>query len=148
MRVAIAADHAGFALKEHLGRVMAAAGHAVIDLGTHSTDPVDYPDYAAAAARAVLSGKAERGIVVCGSGAGAAIAANKLAGIRCAQAYETYTARQCVEHDDANVLALGSRVIGTAIAEEVVAAFLAARFSQDERHQRRLAKVRALEHRG
>lgn len=145
MRVAIAADHAGFELKEHLGRMMAAAGHAVTDLGTHSTDPVDYPDYAAAVARAVLAGKADRGIVVCGSGAGAAIAANKLAGIRCAQAGETYTARQAVEHDDANMLALGSRVIGAAVADEVVTAFLTARFSNADRHQRRIAKIRALE---
>ncbi|HUG74802.1 MAG TPA: ribose 5-phosphate isomerase B [Acidimicrobiia bacterium] len=145
MRVAIAADHAGYEMKEFLAREFAAAGHAVTDLGTHSTDPVDYPDYAAAVGKAVVSGKAERGIIVCGSGAGAAIAANKMDGIRCAQAHDTYTAAQAVEHDDANVIALGSRVIGTHLAREVVAAFLGATFSGDERHRRRLAKITALE---
>lgn len=147
MRVAIAADHAGYDLKEHLARHLARSGHAVTDLGTHSTEPVDYPDYAAAAGRAVLSGRAERAIVVCGSGAGAAIAANKLLGIRCAMAHDTYTAGQAVEHDDANVLALGSRVIGSHLAEAVVDAFLAARFSADDRHVRRVAKIAELDRR-
>ena len=101
MRVAIAADHAGFELKEHLTGAVAAAGHAVTDLGTHSDDPVDYPDYAAAVARAVVTGKAERAIIVCGSGAGASIAANKIRGVRCALAHDTYSAHQSVEHDDA-----------------------------------------------
>lgn len=145
MRVAIAADHAGYEMKEFLAQFIAASGHAVTDLGTHSTEPVDYPDYAVALGKAIASGKAERGIFVCGSGAGAAIAANKLAGIRCAQAHDTYTARQAVEHDDANVIALGSRVIGTHLAREVVTAFLEARFSGDERHRRRVAKITALE---
>jgi len=147
MRVAIAADHAGYELKEYLARVIATAGHAVTDLGTHSTEPVDYPDYAAAVAKAVASGKAERGVIVCGSGAGAAIAANKIKGIRCAQAHDTYTARQAVEHDDANVIAIGSRVIGSHLAGEVTLVYLAARFSGDERHRRRLAKISALEER-
>jgi len=145
MRVAIAADHAGYRLKEHLAKAMAAAGHAVTDLGTHDETPVDYPDYAVAVGRTVVSGRADRGIVVCGSGAGAAIAANKIAGVRCAQAHDTYTAHQAVEHDDANVLALGSRVIGPDLAGEVLTAFLDARFSNEERHARRVAKIRALE---
>ena len=145
MRVAIAADHAGFELKEHLTRATAAAGHAVTDLGTHTDDPVDYPDYAAAVARAVVSGKAERGIIVCGSGAGASIAANKVRGVRCALAHDTYSAHQSVEHDDANMLALGSRVIGPLLAEEIAISFLAAQFTGDERHVRRLQKIEDLE---
>jgi RpiB/LacA/LacB family sugar-phosphate isomerase len=145
MQVVIGADHAGFALKEHLARIIAAAGHAVTDLGTHSTEPADYPDYAAAVGGAVVAGRAARGVVVCGSGAGAAIAANKVKGVRCALAHDTYSAHQVVEHDDANVLALGSRVIGSALAEEVVLAFLGAAFSGEERHLRRVGKVRALE---
>lgn len=148
MRIAIAADHAGYELKEFLTRSLASAGYAVTDLGTHSTDPVDYPDYAAAVAAAVSSGKAERGIVVCGSGAGAAIAANKVNGIRCALAHDTYSAHQSVEHDDANVIAVGSRVIGTHLALEVITTFLEARFSGDERHRRRLAKIAELERGG
>ena len=145
MRVAISADHAGYRLKEHLAKAMAAAGHAVTDLGTHDETPVDYPDYAVAVGRTVVSGRADRGVVVCGSGAGAAIAANKIAGVRCAQAHDTYTAHQSVEHDDANVLALGARVIGPDLATEVLIAFLDARFSNEERHARRVAKIKALE---
>ncbi|MCB2222618.1 MAG: ribose 5-phosphate isomerase B [Actinobacteria bacterium] len=147
MRVAIAADHAGYALKEALGARIAAAGHSVLDLGTHSEEPVDYPDYAEAVGRAVAEGRAHRGIVVCGSGAGASIAANKVKGVRCALAHDTYSAHQSVEHDDANVLAVGSRVIGPAVADEVVDAFLGARFSGDDRHVRRVGKVAALEDR-
>jgi len=119
----------------------------VIDLGTHSEEPVDYPDYAAAVARAVADGKADRGLVVCGSGAGASIAANKVKGVRSAVTHDTYSAHQAVEHDDANVIAVGSRVIGSNVAEEIVDAFLAARFTGEERHIRRLAKVAALEER-
>lgn len=145
MRIALAADHAGYELKEHLSSWLTEAGHAVYDLGTHSTDPVDYPDLAAAAARAVLDGRANRAIVVCGSGVGACIAANKLAGIRAGMAQESYTARQMVEHDDANVLCLGSRVVGEKLAEAVVAEFLAAQFTGEDRHRRRLDKIRALE---
>lgn len=145
MRIALAADHAGYELKEHLSRCLTDAGHAVYDLGTHSSDPVDYPDFAAAAARAVLDGRANRAILVCGSGAGACIAANKLAGIRAAVAQESYTARQMVEHDDVNVLCLGSRVVGEKLAESVVREFLDARFTGEERHRRRLDKIRALE---
>ena len=145
MRVAIASDHAGFKLKDRLTRVVADAGHAVTDLGTHTDDPVDYPDYAAAVAKSVVSGKAERGIIVCGSGAGAAIAANKVRGIRCALAHDGYSAHQSVEHDDANTLALGSRVIGEALAGEIVLSFLGAEFSGEERHIRRLQKIEDLE---
>jgi len=145
MRVALAADHAGYVLKEHLAKVLAEAGHAVYDLGTHNADPVDYPDFAAAASNAVTDGRADRAVVVCGSGAGACVAANKIKGIRAAVAHDTYTAHQMVEHDDVNLLCLGSRVIGERLAEEVTKAFLAATFSGEERHRRRLAKVMALE---
>jgi RpiB/LacA/LacB family sugar-phosphate isomerase len=147
MRIAIAADHAGFPLKEELARFVADAGHAVTDLGTHATDPVDYPDFAAAVGRAVVEDRADRGIVVCGSGAGAAIAANKIKGVRCALAHDVYTGHQSVEHDDANVLALGARVIGSNVAEEIVLAFLQAEFSGEERHARRRGKVIDLEER-
>lgn len=132
-------------MKEHLASWLAEKGHAVYDLGTHSSDPVDYPDYAAAVARAVLDGRADRGIVVCGSGAGAAIAANKLQGIRAGVAHDSYTAHQMVEHDDVNVLALGSRVVGEALAEDLVRAFIEANFSREDRHVRRLDKIRSLE---
>jgi RpiB/LacA/LacB family sugar-phosphate isomerase len=145
MRIAVGSDHAGYPLKEHVASWLAESGHAVYDLGTHSPDPVDYPDYAAAVAQAVLDGRADRGVIVCGSGAGAAIAANKLTGIRAAVAHDTYTAHQMVEHDDVNVLALGSRVIGQALAEELIRTFIEAKFSRDERHVRRLDKIRALE---
>lgn len=145
MRVAIAADHAGFALKQELAAALAAAGHDVVDLGTDSEAPVDYPDFSAAVARAVASGDVERGVIVCGSGAGASIAANKINGVRSATVHDVYTAHQGVEHDDMNVLALGARVIGPALAAEIVDAFLSARFSGEERHVRRLAKVSELE---
>lgn len=144
-RVAIASDHAGFALKEELRLRLEAAGWDVADLGTDSVEPVDYPDYAAAVSRSVASGDARRGIVVCGSGAGAAIAANKITGIRAATVHDTYTAHQAVEHDDANVLTLGARVIGGELAWEIVSAFLAAEFSGEDRHARRLEKVNALD---
>lgn len=124
------------------------AGHEVVDLGVNTPDPVDYPDVAEWVGRAVLDGRAERGIVLCGSGVGAAIAANKLHGIRAGLCHDTYTARQCVEHDDANVLALGGRVIGVELAAEVIRAFLAARFSGEERHVRRVGKIAALEGKG
>lgn len=145
MRIALAADHAGFELKDHLAKLMANAGHAVYDLGTHTTEPVDYPDVAASAANAVIDGRADRAVVICGSGAGACVAANKVKGIRAAVAHDTYTAHQMVEHDDVNVLCLGSRVIGERLAEEVTFAFVAAEFSKEERHLRRVAKIRELE---
>jgi ribose 5-phosphate isomerase B len=145
MRVAVGADHAGYELKQHLVAWLRAQGHDVEDLGTHSTAPVDYPDYAEAVGRAVLDARADRGLVVCGSGVGAAIAANKIPGVRAGICHDTYSAAQGVLHDDVNVLVLGARVIGPALAESLVAAFLGARFTQAERHVRRLAKVRALE---
>ena len=146
MNVACAFDHAGFPLKQLVLQVVADEGHAAVDLGTHSTEPVDYPDTAQAAGDAIRDGRAERAIVVCGSGAGVAVAACKIPGIRAAVAHDTYTAHQAVEHDDVNVLCLGGRVIGPAYAEEIMRAFLAASFSGEERHLRRLAKVNALEH--
>lgn len=145
MRIAVGADHAGYTLKEHLASWLAESGHAVYDLGTHTSEPVDYPDYAASVSQAVLDGRAERGIIVCGSGAGACIAANKLRGIRAAVAHDGYTAHQMVEHDDVNVLCLGSRVIGEALAEDLIENFIKANFSREDRHIRRLDKIRALE---
>jgi ribose 5-phosphate isomerase B len=145
MRVAVAADHAGFELKQHLAKFLANEGHAVFDLGTHDTEPVDYPDTALAAARSVLDGKATRAVLICGSGAGACVAANKVRGIRAGVAHDTYTAHQMVEHDDVNILCLGSRVIGTALAEDLTRAFLGAEFSGEPRHRRRLAKIESME---
>ncbi len=145
MRIAIGADHAGYELKDHLARRLADVGHAVTDFGTHSRESVDYPDFAAAVGNAVADGRAERGIVVCGSGAGAAIAANKIKGVRALQGTDVYTAHQAVEHDDANVLCLGSRVVGVEVANEVVDSFLTAQFQREERFIRRLNKVLALE---
>ena len=147
MRIAIGSDHAGFELKENVRTLLGELGHAVLDLGTHDARPVDYPDYAEAVARSVLEGQAERGIVICGSGVGASVAANKMRGIRAGLCHDTYSAHQGVEHDDINVLVLGARIIGQALAGELVRAFLAARYSNEERHARRLAKVRAIEER-
>ena len=147
MRFAVAADHAGFPLKERVIRRLEKLGHEAVDLGTGSTDPVDYPDYAAAAGDALLDGRGERAIVLCGSGQGAAVAANKIPGIRAAVCHDTYSAHQAVEHDDVNILCLGTRVVGPALVDELVAAFAAARFTGEERHRRRLAKIQALEER-
>jgi ribose 5-phosphate isomerase B len=141
MRIVIGADHAGFPLKQELVEYLTAEGHMIVDVGTDSTDPVDYPDYAAAVARAVVAGGGERGIIVCGSGAGASIAANKITGARSAVVHDHYTAHQAVEHDDMNVLALGARVIGVTTATEIVDAYVGARFTGEERHARRLRKV-------
>ncbi len=145
MKIAVGADHAGYELKETIATELRRNGHEVVDVGTDSTDPVDYPDFAAALGRAVLNGAAERGILICGSGAGASIAANKLKGIRATVAHDAYTAHQGVEHDDINILTLGARVIGDAQASELVQAFLGAEFSGEERHVRRLNKVKQLE---
>ena len=145
MRVALAGDHAGFALKESLRSHLGALGHEVLDLGAHDATPSDYPDYAEAAARAVLDGRAERAILVCGSGVGVAAAANKVPGILAGLCHDHYSAHQGVEHDAMNVLALGARVVGEALAAEIADAFLAARFDGEERHARRVAKVLALE---
>jgi ribose 5-phosphate isomerase B len=145
MRIAIAADHAGLAIKNAVRDALIADGHGVDDLGTFTTDPVDYPDYADAVARAILGGDCERGVLVCGSGVGVSVAANKHRGIRAGLCHDTYSAHQGVEHDDMNVLVLGGRVVGEALARDLVAAFMSARFTGEERHRRRLAKVRALE---
>jgi len=145
MRIALSADHAGFELKQHLSAHLVRQGHAPLDLGTHSAAPVDYPDAAEAVAEALRDGQAERGVIVCGSGAGVSVASNKFPGIRAAVCHDTYTAHQAVEHDDLNVLCLGARVVGAALAFEIVDAFLGARFSGEPRHQRRLDKVLAIE---
>ncbi len=145
MKIAIAGDHAGFALKQYLVERLKKWGHEVADLGAHNTDPSDYPDFAKAVGVAVQKSEAERGLIVCGSGVGACVAANKLKGIRAGMVSDTYSARQGVEHDDMNVICLGGRVTGPALAEELVQAFLAAKFSGEERHVRRLRKVREME---
>jgi ribose 5-phosphate isomerase B len=147
MRIALSADHAGFRLKQDLGSRLAGSGHEVIDLGTHSEAPVDYPDAAEAVARAIRDEGCQRGLIVCGSGAGVSIAANKFPGIRAAVCHDTYAAHQAVEHDDMNVLCLGARIIGPSLAFEIVDAFLGASFSGEARHQRRLDKVLAIEKR-
>jgi ribose 5-phosphate isomerase B len=148
VKVAVACDHGGFPLKDAVIDAVRAAGHEPVDLGTHSSEPVDYPDFAAAAARAVQDGRAERAIVLCGSGVGAAVAANKLAGVRAGVCHDSYSAHQAVEHDDVNVLALGARVIGAALASDLVRTFLGARYTAEPRYARRLAKVTALERDG
>ena len=145
MRIACAFDHAGFPLKALVLETLLALGHETVDLGTFSTDPVDYPDTARAAAEAIRSGAAERAVIVCGSGAGVAVAATKFPRIRAVVAHDTYTAHQCVEHDDCNVLCLGGRVIGPAYAAEVLVAFAGATFSGEDRHVRRLGKIDAIE---
>jgi ribose 5-phosphate isomerase B len=145
MKIACAFDHAGFPLKGLVLDTLAELGHETVDLGTNSTEPVDYPDVAVKAGQAVLDGTAERAVVVCGSGAGVAVAACKIPGIRAACAHDTYTAHQCVEHDDCNALCLGARVIGPALAADVIRAFAGAHFTGEERHVRRLGKIAALE---
>lgn len=146
MRVALGTDHAGFDLEVELATRLSEAGYDVIDVGAYDAEPSDYPDSAAAVARAVASGEAERGIAVCGSGAGASIAAGKITGIRAATIHDVYTAHQAVEHDGLNVLALGARVVGSELAWEITEAFLGAEFSGEARHLRRLAKVDELDH--
>jgi ribose 5-phosphate isomerase B len=149
LRVALGADHGGFSLKAELASWLKEQGYEVLDLGAYALDPADdYPDFAAAVARAVASGEAQRGIILCGSGVGACIVANKLAGVRAGLCHDTYSARQGVEHDDMNVLCLGARIIGVELAKELVSAFLSARFSGAERHRRRLQKVLTIESRG
>ena len=147
MRIALAADHAGYLLKNELRARIAALGHTVTDFGTDSPAPVDYPDSAEAVAGAIRNGLADRGVIVCGSGAGVSIAANKFPGIRAAVCHDTYTAHQAVEHDDMNVLCLGARVIGGALAADLVTAFLGASYAGEERFQRRLDKVLSIESR-
>jgi RpiB/LacA/LacB family sugar-phosphate isomerase len=145
MNVAVASDHAGFLLKGKVIGYLRGLGHTVEDLGTCDTTPVDYPDFAEAAAAAILSQRAERAVLICGSGVGASVAANKFRGIRAGLCHDTYSAHQGVEHDHMNVLVLGGRVIGEALARELVGAFVGATQSQEERHLRRLAKIEAIE---
>jgi ribose 5-phosphate isomerase B len=152
MKIAVACDHAGFLLKESVLATVRAGGHTAIDLGTDSTVPVDYPDYAEKLGRAILAGEAERGILLCGSGVGACMAANKIRGIYAGICHDTYSAHQGIEHDDMNVLCLGTRVIGPDLAKEIVQAFLSARFvgndPGEERHARRVGKIKKLEEQG
>jgi ribose 5-phosphate isomerase B len=149
VKIAVATDHAGFPMKEFVLNAVRAAGHEVLDLGSYSKDPVDYPDYAEKLGREIQSGEAERGILLCGSGVGACIAANKMRGVYAAICHDTYSAHQGVEHDAMNVLCLGGRIIGPELVSEIVLAFLSARFvggdPGQERHQRRVQKVKKLE---
>ena len=146
MRIAIGGDHAGFQAKQELAAYVKELGHEIRDMGAHAYDADDdYPDFTLAVARAVASGEVDRGVMVCGSGVGASVAANKVAGVRAAVCHDTYSAHQGVEHDDMNVLCLGARIVGMELAKEVVAAYLGARFSGEERHKRRLKKVKAIE---
>jgi ribose 5-phosphate isomerase B len=145
MRTAIGSDHAGFEMKGVLAKHLRELGHEVVDVGTYNADPVDYPDFAEALGKAVLDGRADRGVLICGSGVGASVAANKVRGIRAGLCHDAYSAHQGVEHDDMNVLVLGARVIGPALAQDLVSAYIGAKFSNEERHVRRLNKVKAIE---
>ncbi len=145
MKIVIGSDHAGFQLKNAMGDVLRSLGHEVLDVGAFNENPSDYPDFAEAVGKAVLDGRGERGLLVCGSGVGASVAANKLPGIRAGMCHDTYSAHQGVEHDDINVLVLGSRVIGVKLAEDLVKTFLGAKFTNEERHVRRIGKIKALE---
>lgn len=145
MKLAIGSDHAGFELKRDLLPWLSELGHEVIDVGTHSTQAVDYPDFARAVGLELVSHRVSRGIIICGSGVGACVAANKMKGIRAGMCHDSYSARQGVEHDDMNVLCLGSRIIGIELAREVIKAFLNASYSGLDRHQRRIEKVLAIE---
>ena len=148
MIVACGFDHAGYVLRERLLGVIVADGHEILDFGTDRPDPIDYPDKALEVGHAVASGRAERGIIVCGSGAGVSVAACKIHGVRAATIHDTYTAHQGVEHDDVNVLCLGGRVIGVEVAAQIVLTFLQAKVSDEERHVRRRAKVDEIERTG
>jgi ribose 5-phosphate isomerase B len=145
MKIVIGSDHAGFQLKVAMGDVLRSLGQEVLDVGAFNENPSDYPDFAEAVGRAVLDGRSDRGVLICGSGVGASVAANKMLGIRAAVCHDTYSAHQGVEHDDMNVLVLGSRIIGVKLAEDLVKAFLGARFTNEDRHVRRLNKIRAME---
>lgn len=147
MRIAVASDHAGVDRKWEVVGALRADGHQVEDLGTDSTAPVDYPDYAERLALAVVEGRAERGVLLCGSGVGASVAANKVPGVRAAVCHDGYSAHQGVEHDDMNILVLGARVVGAELAKDLVRTFVHAQFTGEERHLRRLAKVRSIEER-
>jgi ribose 5-phosphate isomerase B len=149
MRISVGADHAGFTLKELLKPWLESCGHQVVDLGAHALDPEDdYPDFAAAVARSVQAGESERGIIVCGSGVGASITANKVTGVRAGLCHDTYSGRQGVEHDDMNVICLGARIIGQDLSKEILGAFLSAGFLPEPRFQRRLEKLIKIEQEG
>ena len=148
MQIAVACDHAGFPLKDEVIAALEEAGCSTIDLGTYNQEPVDYPDYAEKAGRAIINGQAERAVLICGSGVGACIAANKIKGVYACSISDVYSARQGVEHDNMNVLCLGARVIGPETARELVKAFASATFSTEERHRRRVGKILALEANG
>ncbi len=148
MRIAVACDHGGFPLKEIILETIHADGHASLDLGTDSPASVDYPDFAEKLGKAILAGQAERGVLVCGSGVGASIAASKIRGIYAAICHDTYSAHQGVEHDNMNVLCLGARVVGPELVKELVSAFIGAKFSGEERHVRRVGKVQRIEQAG
>jgi RpiB/LacA/LacB family sugar-phosphate isomerase len=145
MRIVLGSDHAGFEMKQDLLKFVRALGHDIVDVGTDSTAPVDYPDFAVAVAHEILNGSAERGILICGSGVGASIAANKVHGIRAGLCHDCYSAHQGVEHDSANVLVLGARIIGPELAHDLAKSFLAANFTAEQRHVRRLAKINKIE---
>lgn len=145
MKVIIGSDHAGFNYKNILITTLRTAGYEVLDLGTYTDEATDYPDHAADVARAIIAGKGDRGILVCGSSVGVSIAANKFKGIRAGVCHDTYSAHQCVEHDDVNILCMGERVIGIELAKDIALAFLKAVFSHEERHVKRLAKITAIE---
>jgi ribose 5-phosphate isomerase B len=146
MKIVIAADHAGFPLKEEVRADLEGSGHEVIDLGAYNTEPSDYPDFAEAVGKALMAGQAERGILICGSGVGVCVAANKMPGIRACVCHDSYSAHQGVEHDQMNVLVLGARIIGSSLAAELVKTFLNAQFEAgEERFVRRLNKVKAIE---
>lgn len=148
MKIVVGSDHAGFELKEQVAAFVRELGHEVIDVGTdNGTDAVDYPDYAESVCKAIMNHQAERGILICGSGVGASVAANKLPGISAGLCHDTYAAHQGVEHDDMNVLVMGGRIIGPELARELVKAYLSAHFTNEARHRRRLEKTRALEKR-
>jgi ribose 5-phosphate isomerase B len=148
MKIGVACDHGGFPLKGRVLDEVRRAGHEPLDLGTNSTDAVDYPDFAEKLGLAIQRGDVERGVLLCGSGVGACVTANKMRGIRAAICHDTYSAHQGVEHDDMNVLTLGARIIGPELVPELVRAFLAGKFTNEERHVRRLAKVKRIEERG
>jgi ribose 5-phosphate isomerase B len=145
MRIALGADHAGFEMKQELVDFVRNLGHEAIDVGTSSTAAVDYPDFAAAVGHEIINGGADRGVLICGSGVGASIAANKIPGIRAGICHDCYSAHQGVEHDAMNVLVLGARIIGPELARDLVRTFLGAKFSGEERHMRRLEKVKKIE---
>ena len=147
MRIVVGSDHGGYSLKHDVVAALRQDGHDVLDVGTDSIEPVDYPDFAEFVGGAVIDGRAERGVLICGSGVGACVAANKLPGIRAAICHDSYSAHQGVEHDNMNILVLGGRIVGSALAHDLVRVFVAARYTAEERHARRLAKVTAIEQR-